>query len=125
MTSKNNPARRAGATNEKEHDGKKIKPVLYVGSFVCHGRFVAVGSSDDIRNLVGSGTDVIDAEGMTVTGHDNPSPIHCFACHAPHSNSDFRLRWTSVATLQNGESFDLGDGNLCVACHQEQGGFGR
>jgi len=41
MTSKNNPARRAGASNEKEHDGKKIKPVLYVGSFVGHGRFVA------------------------------------------------------------------------------------
>ena len=34
---------------------------------VKHGRFTAVGSSDDVRNLVGSGTTVIDAEGMTVT----------------------------------------------------------
>lgn len=31
------------------------------------GRFVAVGSTDQIRNLVGPGTEVIDAEGMTVT----------------------------------------------------------
>lgn len=60
------------------------------------------------------------ATGQTVTGHDNPSPIHCFACHAPHSNADFRLRWTSTATLEDGESFDLGSGNLCVACHHSR-----
>lgn len=45
---------------------------------VKNGRFVAVGSSDDIRNLVGPGTRVIDAEGMTVTpgfidAHTHPS----------------------------------------------------
>lgn len=34
---------------------------------IKNGRFVAVGSSSDIRNLVGRGTEVIDAEGMTVT----------------------------------------------------------
>ncbi len=34
---------------------------------VKNGRFVAVGSSDDVRNLVSSGTEVIDAGGMTVT----------------------------------------------------------
>ena len=34
---------------------------------VKNSRFVAVGSSDDIRNLAGPGTEVIDAEGMTVT----------------------------------------------------------
>ncbi len=34
---------------------------------VKQDRFVAVGSSDDIRHLVTSGTQVIDAEGMTVT----------------------------------------------------------
>lgn len=33
---------------------------------VKHGRFVAVGSSHDIENLVGPGTEVIDARGMTV-----------------------------------------------------------
>ena len=37
-------------------------------AFAVRGdRFVAVGSSDDIRNLIGPGTEVIDAEGMTVT----------------------------------------------------------
>ncbi len=34
---------------------------------VKHGRFVAVGSSDDLRGLVTNDTEVIDAEGMTVT----------------------------------------------------------
>lgn len=34
---------------------------------VKDGRFVAVGSTDDIENLITSGTQVIDAEGMTVT----------------------------------------------------------
>lgn len=57
-------------------------------------------------------------QGETVTGHDNPTPIHCFTCHAPHTEGDFGLRWTSTAMLQNGESFDLSDANLCVACHQ-------
>ncbi|MCH7891595.1 MAG: amidohydrolase family protein, partial [Gemmatimonadetes bacterium] len=40
---------------------------------VKNGRFVAVGSSDDVRNMVQPGTDVIDAEGMTVT----PGFIDC------------------------------------------------
>jgi predicted amidohydrolase YtcJ len=34
---------------------------------VKDGRFIAVGSTRDIRNLVADGTDVIDAGGMTVT----------------------------------------------------------
>ncbi len=34
---------------------------------VKHGRFLAVGSSKQIRELVGSGTEVVDADGMTVT----------------------------------------------------------
>ena len=41
MASKNNPARRGGDANEKQFDGKTVKPVLYVGSFVGHGRYVA------------------------------------------------------------------------------------
>ena len=45
---------------------------------VRHGRFVAVGSNSDIRNLVRPGTEVIDAEGMTVVpgfidAHTHPS----------------------------------------------------
>ncbi|MCC7417547.1 MAG: amidohydrolase [Acidobacteria bacterium] len=34
---------------------------------VKDGRFIAVGRSADVRNLVGRGTEVIDATGMTVT----------------------------------------------------------
>ena len=45
---------------------------------VKHGRFSAIGSTDDVRNLVGPGTEVIDAEGMTVTpgfidAHSHPA----------------------------------------------------
>ncbi len=49
---------------------------------------------------------------------EDATPIHCFTCHAPHTNSDFRLRWTAIATLQNGATYNLNAGNLCVACHQ-------
>lgn len=41
MTSKNNPSRRNREQQEKMFDGKKVKPVLYVGSHVGHGRYMA------------------------------------------------------------------------------------
>jgi len=50
----------------------------------------------------------------------NPTAIHCFTCHAPHTNGDFRLRWTTPATLMDGTTYDLGAGNICVACHQSR-----
>ncbi len=34
---------------------------------VKHGRFIAVGSSDDVRNLATAHTEIVDAQGMTVT----------------------------------------------------------
>ncbi len=45
-----------------------------------NGRFIAVGSTDDIRNLLTSDTQVIDAGGMTVTpgfidAHSHPSGV--------------------------------------------------
>ncbi len=47
---------------------------------VKHGRFLAVGSNDDVRNLVTARTEVIDAAGMTVTpgfidAHSHPSGV--------------------------------------------------
>jgi hypothetical protein len=50
----------------------------------------------------------------------NPTVIHCFTCHAPHTGGDLSLRVSEPATLQNGETADLGSGNLCVACHQSR-----
>ena len=41
MASKNNPSRRNRQQQEKMFDGKKVKPVLYVGSHVGHGRYMA------------------------------------------------------------------------------------
>ncbi len=47
---------------------------------VKHGRFIAVGSNDEVRNLVTARTEVIDAAGMTVTpgfidAHSHPSGV--------------------------------------------------
>ena len=51
MASRNNPARRSsGGGAEKQFDGKTVKPVLYVGSLVGHGRYVA--AQDDKGALV-------------------------------------------------------------------------
>ena len=45
---------------------------------VKNGRFVAVGSTSDVQNLATVGTEIIDAEGMTITpgfidAHSHPS----------------------------------------------------
>lgn len=40
--SKNDPSARGRAGEDKTFDGKKIKPVLYVGTAVGHGRYIAV-----------------------------------------------------------------------------------
>ena len=48
---------------------------------------------------------------------ENPTAIHCFTCHAPHTNGDFRLRVQTAQQLANGFSFDVGSANLCVSCH--------
>jgi len=40
-TSKNDPTQRGAAATSKTLDGKKVKPVLYVGSWVGHGRYIA------------------------------------------------------------------------------------
>jgi hypothetical protein len=61
--------------------------------------------------------------GMTVTAHDNQSPIGCFACHSPHMNGDFALRTVAPVTLVSNvtgvsdKTFDYGKGNLCASCH--------
>ncbi len=46
-----------------------------------------------------------------------PSPPGCFTCHEPHETGDLRLRTTAPVTLPSGKVFDVGEGNLCAACH--------
>ncbi len=41
VSSKNDPTARGPAQKDKEYQGKKVKPVLYVGSYVGHGRYMA------------------------------------------------------------------------------------
>lgn len=52
------------------------------------------------------------------TAQTNPSLIDCFTCHSPHENFNFSLRTTDPVTLRAGGTFNLGNGNLCVNCHQ-------
>lgn len=40
-TSKNDPNARGPAMAGKTFDGKKVKPVLYVGTAIGHGRYIA------------------------------------------------------------------------------------
>lgn len=69
----------------------------------------ACHTSEGFKSLIETGT--------LPANVDNPTAIHCFTCHAPHTNGDFSLRVESAQTLLNGVSFDLGKANLCVACH--------
>jgi len=57
------------------------------------------------------------ANGGTPGTYDNATVIHCFTCHAPHSNGDFGLRVNAPQTLANGVSRDISLGNICAACH--------
>jgi hypothetical protein len=45
------------------------------------------------------------------------SGIGCFTCHNPHETGTLERRTVASVTLANGDVFDHGDGNLCVACH--------
>jgi formate-dependent nitrite reductase cytochrome c552 subunit len=68
---------------------------------------------------VASGTTIADVV-------ENPTSIHCFTCHAPHTNGDFSTRPTTVAqkTLMNGVTYNLNAGNLCLACHRSRRNVG-
>ena len=50
VQSKNNPEARGPRSGPKELDGKKLKPVLYVGTAVGHGRYIA--AQDEAGNLM-------------------------------------------------------------------------
>jgi hypothetical protein len=48
--SKNDPTARGPAQQAKTYEGKKIKPVLYDGTAVGHGRFIA--AQDESGKLI-------------------------------------------------------------------------
>jgi hypothetical protein len=51
---------------------------------------------------------------------DNPTVIHCFTCHAPHTTGNLSLRVESPQPLADGTVFDLGGANICSVCHQSR-----
>jgi len=51
---------------------------------------------------------------------ENPTVIHCFTCHAPHTNGDLRLRWTAPYTLMDGTVANLNAANICASCHHSR-----
>lgn len=58
--------------------------------------------------------------GNEVLGYTNPTMIHCFTCHSPHSDGDFGLRADSPVTFMNEVVGDIGSGNTCLNCHQSR-----
>ena len=44
--SKNNPAKRGKAGKGKTFDNKPVKPVLYIGTHIGHGKYMAVQFED-------------------------------------------------------------------------------
>ncbi len=60
--SKNDPTARGPTQQGKTFEGKKVKPVLYVGSAVGHGRYIA--AQDE------SGKLVLGADGRPVAYRD-------------------------------------------------------
>jgi len=89
----------------------------WMNSFHASGLNINRGASSGCAGCHTSEGFVQRTKGEAVTGHDNPTVIHCFTCHAPHTNANFTLRWTQNAMLQNGATYNLGAGNLCAACH--------
>jgi hypothetical protein len=89
----------------------------WANSFHASGLRLAEGESATCAACHISEGFIQRVNGETVTANTNPTVIHCFTCHSPHTDGDFGLRWTETATLFNGVKFDLGAANLCVACH--------
>jgi hypothetical protein len=60
--SKNDPTARGPAQQAKTFEGKKVKPALYVGTAVGHGRYIA--AQDEGGKLI------MDREGRPVAFRD-------------------------------------------------------
>ncbi|MEJ2265875.1 MAG: cytochrome c3 family protein, partial [Anaerolineales bacterium] len=83
----------------------------------CHS-----GGGFSARIAAGLNPDEVEA------GDPNPTRQDCRACHQIHTtftSADFALETTDPVTLYaiEGATYDGGDGNLCVNCHQPRRGF--
>jgi nitrate/TMAO reductase-like tetraheme cytochrome c subunit len=92
----------------------------WTNSTHASGNAVARATSGSCNACHASEGFIQRAAGESVTGAENPTIIHCFTCHAPHTNGDLSLRWMEMAETENGETGDLGGGNTCAACHHSR-----
>ena len=58
--------------------------------------------------------------GVIPSDLENPTAIHCFTCHSPHTKGNLERRLDHFWPLANGETWDLENGNACTACHQSR-----
>lgn len=89
-------------------------------SMHASGRVVARSSSASCAPCHSTDGFIAFTNGDEVVGVDDPTVIHCFACHQPHSNSNFGLRVDDPTALKDGTVYDIGAGNLCANCHQSR-----
>ncbi|MBD3168607.1 MAG: hypothetical protein GF307_03920 [candidate division Zixibacteria bacterium] len=117
--------------------------LAFTSCFTCHGDdgllLAAKGEWQNSVHASGNNVDYTNRGGTDCTKcHDhqgfidyletsevdppysNVSAIHCFTCHAPHTNGNLSLRTTAAYTLENGDTFDHGNGNLCANCHHSR-----
>ncbi|MEJ2721482.1 MAG: hypothetical protein P8181_10145, partial [bacterium] len=112
------------------------------GCFQCHSdvNTALVAAEQQWDNSVHASGDNIDRNSSSCSGcHtsegfvrriqgesamtiENPTVIHCFTCHAPHTRGNLTLRVTQPYTLENGASLDLSGGNICSSCHHARNG---
>ena len=73
-------------------------------------------TSEGFREVLATGSNV------TENIIKDPTPPNCRTCHNIHTNyyeSDYALATVSPFQLRiNGETVDIGNGNLCTNCHQ-------
>src|SRR5919109_1352978 len=67
---------------------------------VRDGRFVAVGSNEDVRPYIGSATRVIEGRGRTVVPGLIDTHVHALGVAAAEAGQPFR-NLTSIAALQD------------------------
>ncbi|MBD3258055.1 hypothetical protein GF377_06445 [candidate division GN15 bacterium] len=60
-----------------------------------------------------------EVTGVPATG-EHFTAIHCFTCHAPHSEGDLGLRTVAAVSLADGTTYDRGLSNICANCHQSR-----